>query len=274
MVPTSLAVPAPAPLVAPGVPIEGLEGLGQRDFVIPRWNLIQPTSQFDGAEQHVGQWRNSITGEFRAVLDVVILSISPSRVLWSGDRSEQHPECTSRDAVTGSEYGACAACQFNPQANRDLAAALRDGQKELKACSYGYTYLVADRETSEVAIIGVRGTSLRAVRPLQTQFLSKRRPTYTAGVRLATRLEKNDRGKFVVLDPQVEAWFEPSEIEPWQALARATRGLGSQEPEVVVEEAHAEPEAAPATPEPPTQPTPRAQAARRAAPVREGDLPF
>src|SRR5579885_738271 len=106
--------------------LEGLEDLGQRDFVLPRWSLIQPTSRKEGADEHVGQFLRNIDGEFRAELLTVILKVSPTRLLWSGDPTETQPECVSRDAVTGSVYGACARCQFNPSASPDLMRDLQE----------------------------------------------------------------------------------------------------------------------------------------------------
>jgi hypothetical protein len=223
---STTGTPAIAELAGRGR-IEGLEALGQRDYILPRWSLVQPTSRRDGADEHVGQFVRNIDGEFRPYLDTVILRVSPTRILWSGDPSETQPECVSRDGITGSVYGACASCQFNPSANpallQEIAAARREGRLPLhKVCNYGYTFvLVDDLESGSVALLGAMGTSVRPAKTLNTQFLMRRRPPYSAIVRWEAVRQTNERGKFYVLQPSIRQWLDSEATARWRELYQA-----------------------------------------------------
>lgn len=214
-------------LAAPtGYGIEGMEGIGQADVVIPRYAIVQPTSRADGVEGHEGQFRRNTDGAFRAQLECVVLTISPTRLLWSGDQTERRPECVSRDALTGSVYGACNACDFNQQANPQIIADRRQGI-DVKACSYGYSYLLADdpENPESMAFFGVMGTSVRPAKLLHSQFVQRRRPPFSAVVRFSTALEKNDKGKFYVLKAEVARWLDEAETAAWRESFQLTRGM-------------------------------------------------
>lgn len=209
------------PLAMPGhFELEGFEDLGQGDIILPRWSIIQPTSKKPGADDHVGQFQRNIDGEFRPHLDVVLLKVSPTRLLWSGDTSDTRPECFSRDAVNGSAYGVCAQCQFNVQVN----PALRD-QSDAKICNFGYTLLtVDDVEAGTMALIGAMGTSVRPVKVLTTQFVQRKRPAFSAVVRLEVERVTNEKGKFYVLKPSIREWLDQERMAPWRELFLSLKG--------------------------------------------------
>lgn len=277
MVSNAIARPEPSGLVAPGgYGIEGMEGIGQADVVIPRWNIVQPTSKQDGVEGHEGQFRRNTDGAFASQLQAVILTISPTRLLWSDDLTERRPECVSRDAVTGSlprnergEYGACASCAFNIQANAQLAADRRAGT-DVKVCGYGYTYLLADdpvENPQSMALFGVMGVSVRPAKLLNSLFVAKRRPPFSALVQFSTVLEKNDKGKYYVLKAEVQDWLKDEEVAAWREQFLMARGLAYREFEE--EDAPAEPVAAA-----PVAPTPAPKAAAKKAADPDADVPF
>jgi hypothetical protein len=187
--------------------------------------LIQPTSRKVGTEGHAGGFIRNIDGEVRASLDIVILSVNPSRLLWSGDLNDKRPECFSRDAVAGSVYGACNACAFNPSVNSQLMAAIKGGSNP-KSCSFGYTWLVIDDvEAATPALVGAMGTSVRPAKILVSQFVQRQRPPFTALVSLESERQTNDRGKFYVLKPTITRWFGDDEIAPWRALYQTLKGV-------------------------------------------------
>jgi hypothetical protein len=208
---------APMATIQPGLGafgIEGLEGVGQQDIILPRWSVVQPTSKFEGADEHVGYFRKNLDGSYVKELDVVVLTVDASRILWSGDLQDKQPECVSRDTVHGSlprnehgMYGACASCAFNPQHNRELMEQRQSGQ-QVKACGYGYNMLVASAEEPHApALFGVMGTSVRPIKTLISQFAERRTSPFSAIVRFTTEKQTNDRGKFYVLTPTVIRWF-------------------------------------------------------------------
>lgn len=205
--------------------VEGLEDLDSRDFILPRWSLIQPTSKKDGADEHVGQFMRNLDGAFREHLDVVILKVSPSRLLWTGDLADKRPECFSRDGKEGSIYGACGQCQFNPQVNRQLLDELKAGNTTLKACGYGYTYvLVDDQETGSLALLGAMGTSVRPAKILNSQFQMEHRSPFSCVVRIASEKQTNDRGKFYVLKPSIIEKLDAERTAVWRARYQELAG--------------------------------------------------
>lgn len=230
---------------ATGYQIEGMEGLTQQDIVIPRWSLVQPTSKFDGAEGHEGEFRRNIDGAFAKALNVVILQISPTRLLWSGDLTDRGPECASRDAVHGSVYGLCSQCEFNPQVNPGLLRDRRDGAP-VKICGYGYTYLLVDDvEAGSMALFGVMGTGVRPAKTLHSQFVQKRRPPFSALVTLSTALEKNDKGKYYVFKAEVAGWLDEAATKHWREQYQTAGGQQYREFEDEAAAAAVDPDDAP-----------------------------
>lgn len=224
-------------IAAPSLAIEGMEGLTQRDVILPRWSLIQPTSRKPGADDHVGEFLRNLDGEYRDALDVVVLEIQPSRLLWSGDASDTRPECFSRDGHQGSVYGACGSCAFNVSVNPDLLQRLRNGEP-VKACQYGYTYVVVDDlETETPALLGAMGTSVRPSKILNSQFALRKRPPFSALVHVESEKQTNERGKYYVLKLSVKEWLSTEETAHWREMYQALHGATIRDvDEEVVEE--------------------------------------
>lgn len=200
--------------------LEGFEDLGQNDIILPRWSIVQPVSKREGADTHVGQWVRNIDGEFRPLLEVVLLKVSPNRILWSGDLADTQPECVSRDGVAGSAYGACASCSFNVQAN----PALREDPRA-KRCNFGYAMVVCDDvEQGTMALVGAMGTSVRPLKTLTTQFIQRKRPAFGALVTLGTERTTNDKGVFYVIKPAITQWFTDQEAAYWRELYQSVAG--------------------------------------------------
>lgn len=275
---------------------EGFESLDQSDLIIPRWTIVQSTTNYEGSDQHIGEFRRNIDGAYVKTLDVVMLSCARTRLLWSGDLTERRPECFSRDAVIGSQprqilddggegelavYGTCGDCGFNPQFNRELMGQIQRGDI-VKSCNFGYTFLMidnidsADSGMTSMALLGAMGNSVRPCKTLISQFVTRRKPTYSAIVTLDTEKQTNDRGKFYVLKPFVKEWLTGARLQQFAQACAAMKGAAVRDYEV-----EDLPESAPAA-----QPTPTV-AQRRAAPAKpatskhveptdddEGGLPF
>ncbi len=224
-------IPQGGALAAPlgHLDIEGMEGLTQSDIILPRWGIIQPTSQKEGADQHLGQFVRNIDGVFAPQLDVVILQIAPARLLWSGDLNDRKPECFSRDGQNGSRYGPCLNCEFNIQTNPSLQAARQQGSL-LKICSFGYNYiLVDDLAENSLALIGAMGTSVRPAKVLNTQFAMKHRPPFSAIVSFTTDRVVNDKGKFYVLKAAIKSWLSPEDTAKYRARYMEVKGATIRE---------------------------------------------
>jgi len=254
--------------------VEGWEGFDQSDIIVPRWAIVQATASFEGAEKHAGEFRRNIDGEFRPHLHVVIIQPARTRLLWPPDISDRRPECFSRDAINGSRprehtedgdvYGSCLTCDYNAQYNRELMAALQADQI-VRSCGFGYTYLVCDDIESQqsLAFLGAMGTSVRPAKTLNSQFISRRRPPFSAVVLFETERQTNDRGKFYMLKPSILKWLTPAETQPYAELAASLRGVSLRDYEP--EELGDEPAAANGTPVESVaaaEPSPAAQRAR------------
>lgn len=208
-----------------GLGLEGFEDLGQSDIILPRWSIVQPTARMEGAKKHMGEFARNIDGEFRDHLDVILLKVSPNRLLWEGEageafRADRRPECVSRDGVSGSTYGACALCQFNAQANPALF-----NIPNSKRCNFGYALvMVDDPEAGSMALFDAKGNNVRPLKTLTTQFVQRKRPAYSALVRLETTETTNERGSFFVLKPTVANWFDAATAEGWRELYQSVAG--------------------------------------------------
>ncbi len=211
-----------------GFGVEGMEGLDQSDMIVPRYDIIQPTSRKEGSPGH---FYLNLTGETAESILAVILRISRTRVLWSGNPAEKAPECSSADGVVGRTYGACNSCEFNPFINAGLAAELRAG-KNLKACKLGYTYLCAKAGVpEELFLISMYGTSATPAKILNSQFLQKRRSPFMAEVMFKTKPEIGDKGKYFVHQPSIIRWLSPMEYNPYREMSRAMQSVAIREVE-------------------------------------------
>jgi hypothetical protein len=211
-----------------GYGIEGMEGLGVEDMIVPRWDILQPTSRKDGTPGHFSL---NLSGETRETVDAVILKISKTRVLWSGNPQDRVPECSSTDGVTGRTHGECAGCNFS----------LFDPTGVAKVCKQGYTYLCCDPENPEMLfLISMYGSSVSSAKVLNSQFLQKRRSPYTAVVAFKTVVKVGDKGKYFVHEPRITRWLQPAEFAPYQDLSRMMAGVAIREvePEIVAEATH------------------------------------
>jgi hypothetical protein len=212
--------------------LEGFEEVDQSLVILPRWSITQPTSQFENIKGHEGWFHRNIDGAYRERLTGVILQCRQERVLW-GDLGDRRPLCVSRDGgLTGSlprndagEFGACATCAYNVAFNRELSAE-RDRGLPVKICGFGLRFvLVDDLDEGTMALYSAMGTSVRPARTLITQFAQRRRPAYGAVVEFRTAENKNDRGRFYVLDATVQRWLDGAELERFRALYLSLKGV-------------------------------------------------
>lgn len=212
-------------------PNEGFDHVEQSDFILPRWTVVQPSSRMDNAGKHAGEFYRNFDKKFAPTVDVVVLRLHPSRVLF-GDAGEKFPECSSNDGLHGSlprdpetgAYGACASCAYNPMVNAELADERKRGMP-VKACKGGFTYVVVDdREADTLALISLLGTSARAGKMLNTQLRAFGRGMFSGVIRFSTVEQTNDRGRFYVVETQPIAKLEPADIVRYYQKSVAMRG--------------------------------------------------
>lgn len=80
--------------------VPGMENVQPGELRIPLLKLVQGTSRMDGAQAHIGQWHNSVTGEFLDAPELLIIGIAKGRVMFPGQFSaDNKPLCASNDGA-------------------------------------------------------------------------------------------------------------------------------------------------------------------------------
>jgi hypothetical protein len=208
-----------------GFGLEGMDGLGVEDIIVPRWDILQATSKKKGTR---GQFILNITGECQPEVEGVILHVSKTRVLWVKDRAAKMPECSSADGITGRTHGQCVGCEYNFWDETGIA----------KVCKTGYTFLCSDFTNPEnLFLITMGGASNLAAKILISQFPRRKRHPYTAIVCFATVEKEGNMGSFFAHAPRIARWLEGEEYVPFRDISRMMAGVAIREvePDVVAE---------------------------------------
>ncbi len=156
--------------------------LGISDMAIPRLILAQPTSVFEGADQNMGKWFNSVTGEFYENLNIVIVRVVIQRAVFPEPYDASLPIlCASRDAITPyAEYvnkmidgvtinGGCNECPLAEWTEADPIT----GKGKPPRCTLMYVYTGIEADSGMPFSMRLKGTAMTAARKLNflyTQF--------------------------------------------------------------------------------------------------------
>lgn len=218
--------------------VPGMENVQPGELRIPILRLVQGTSRMEGAADHIGQWHNSVTGEFIANPEILIIGVARGRVMFPKDFSaDNEPLCASDDGtdprrefkgqtikrivegrdgpeVMSVKIGegdalACAGCPFGAWGE--------DGTPP--ACQEVATFAGVG-EDGLPAILQLRGTSMKNVAALKTLVAAN-------GIRKSVVLrsirETNDSGTYVVATFGVGG--KPS--KDWQKTALRLAAVGN-----------------------------------------------
>lgn len=184
--------------------MEGMEGIGQEDLMIPRTRVIQPTSKLEG---DAGRFHFSLTGECKPSILAVLLRVKKGRVLWSEIGTSDAPRCASDDGLTprsgGAFDGPCEGCSQSQWG----------AGKTPPACGQTYNFLGADLEDDNAPfMMSLKSSSIKHAKRILSVFVMKRQPLYATPVRIMSTLVTNDKGKFY------EVTFTPTTVEgyDWQ----------------------------------------------------------
>jgi hypothetical protein len=83
------------------IPVAGIENLSPDDFSIPVVKLVQSNTGIDNADELVGQWYRTDTGEVAPELKTLIIGIQKSRILFPSEYSgDGKALCRSDDSIT------------------------------------------------------------------------------------------------------------------------------------------------------------------------------
>jgi hypothetical protein len=256
--------------------VPGMENVQPSELRIPLLKLVQAQSQPDGATEHLGEWHNSVTGEFSSAPEVLIIGVARGRVMFPAQYSaENKPLCGSDDganprqeyigqtikAISEDENGepivvsvtiprTCVGCPF--------AVWGQDGKPP--RCNEVATFAGMLQEGLPV-LMQIKSTGMKNVPNLKTLIAAN-------GIRKAIRLgsvqEKNETGIYYV--PVFLVGGKPN--KEWQATAMRLARLGNlaaRNQQAVIEYEHRQAE--------PPEGAPDA-IDEDAAPYYPDDLPF
>jgi len=201
----------------PAIPEEfagaGLESMDRSDLIIPRAQVIQPTSKLDGRP---GQFHFNLTGECKDEINAVLVNMSKGRVYWSADLAAD-PLCASDDAKTPREaqegYGpTCDVCPY-AQWGEDGAP---------PACRLVYNFLAADLDDDSTPfLLALHGTSVKHAKTVLSAFSLKRKPLFSQPVVISSVEVKNDKGRFYEVVMRPNGGGRPFDWRPFAEMYRA-----------------------------------------------------
>jgi hypothetical protein len=158
------------------VPQEMLEGFNDADLILPRWRI----------DRWSGLFVNDVIGLEEAKLNVVIIRVSKSRILWPDTFSvDGVPLCFSANGLTPENTRIaqnCRICQFSAWG--------KNGEKP--KCTEQFNFLVKD-EWGNIAILSLGRTRLKVAKSLYSLW---RMTATTKIIDLSTEVEKGDKGQY------------------------------------------------------------------------------
>jgi hypothetical protein len=194
---------------------EGFDDFSSQDLQIPVIKIVHGTSKMEGHGKHGGEFWNSVSGEFKPSLNVVVLRMNHVRSLF--ERGNDKPLCLSRDAQQGSTYGACGRCKYNAQVHNDLWGADEDTLR----CDLGYSLMLVDTESAELGLFTASKTNYNAIRKLVTQWkaMKPRRDLYTLVWRFTTVIMEKPGRQWNQLDVTLAKPLNTrADVQPYRDL--------------------------------------------------------
>lgn len=193
-----------------GFDVEGLEGLDQGDTIIPRFQIVQPTSRAasDGLAAP-GTFRSNLASETFEQRRIVPLTITKGRVLF--EEGADQPLCKSDNGAVPSrviERPPCETCcqrvggrlqPVCPKAVWDRSTT----PATPAACSEIYNIMALDVEASESGVpflLAAKGTSIKPVRRLISYLALRRVSPFACQTTMKLAKTRNAKGTFYVLD--------------------------------------------------------------------------
>ena len=199
------------------------QNLDANDVVLPRLQLVQPTSSsITDGDKHIGEWFNSTTGEFFKSLNVVIVGARATRVMFPAVYQPDNAIlCSSPDAIrpspdfVGMLVGGtniperCSECPFSMWTENE-----QTGKGVPPACSVGYLYagLTANEKPMPFSM-NLRGSAMTEAKRLNFMLM-------TSGVgiviEVSSQKKAGQRGNYYI--PQFKAVDKTSP----ELIAKAT----------------------------------------------------
>lgn len=216
--------------------VPGMENVTPQELRVPVLKLVQAQSKMDGASDHVGQWHNSVTGEFLTNPAYLIIGVAKGRVMFPTEyNAENKPTCGSdegkkpREEYVGKEIeqivtnATTGKKQINilviPPSCVDCPFAKWGDDGEPPACSEVNTFAFVG-EDGLPGVFQASRTAMKSAAALKTLVAAN-------GIRKAVRFgsvkESNDTGVYYV--PVFTVAAKPS--KEWQQTALHLVSMGN-----------------------------------------------
>jgi len=171
--------------------LDGLEDIDASDLIIPRLQIVQPTSQMGAT---AGTIYNVATGEEFKELEIVFLAVHKSRVRWliNDDGTvnlKEPPVCRSNDSRNGqgNPGGDCSVCPY----------AMWNGSSKPE-CNLKYNFLGIVMETRQPFLMSVGGASFKQAKLLINKCVRTKKPLYNYIIKLVPELVIGGKGKYYI----------------------------------------------------------------------------
>ncbi len=219
LITTSQNVPATIPEIPAECSMEGMEGIGQADLMVPRMRVLQPTSKLEG---EAGEFHFNLTGETKKTVVAVLLRVQKGRVMWNPDDLAAAPVCASDNAIhprSGGLHSGNYPCAECPQAQWGA-------ENTPPPCSQTYNFLAADTEDDNAPfMLSLSKTSLKHAKRIISVFVLKHKPLWSGPVRIMSILVTSDKGKWY------EVTFTPAPAKgfDWRPYREMYLGMRAME---------------------------------------------
>lgn len=192
--------------LSPDERVDGVEQLSREDISIPRLVLIQATTpDIANSDKHLGEWYNTLTGEFLPEVTAVMMSETMGRACFPRKYSkDSEPLCASDDTLlprpeyhlatikdeslnityTITDQTTCPTCPFSKFGPNN----------EAPMCAKAYNYAMAD-ENGIPFLTRAQRTGTAAGKQINTVALLMGRRKM---IRLSSRKESSDTGQYYV----------------------------------------------------------------------------
>jgi hypothetical protein len=218
-----------------GAERDGLDAFGDLkpdEMILPTMKLVQGTSR-EADPTQAGNFYNTVTKDYKAVLTVAVLAVKRSRSLFKEGDFDAPPLCASDDAVrpreqaeidegpdvktlTGPDCNVCPFAQWGTA---------RGGKGRGQACQLAYNLLCLDLDDDGIYIVRVSGTSIDGFRRYFTAGRMQKTPAYATPTQIGSKMEVFDAGQAYVLTFAQSGSMGSETAQEMRQAAAAYRGV-------------------------------------------------
>ena len=185
----------------------GLSELDAGDLIIPRMNITQPTTPDINADQ-VGKFCVNVTGDFTDKMNVAIIKLTKSRVLFPAKyKRDNEPLCRSHNFQTPADdikdaTPMCNTCGTEPGNDRKHVCAYANWGTDNTPpqCQEVWNLLIVDTDSYMPMFFSLKSTALKPLRKIVSAISmisrAKRMAMWELQFEMTLKKEVNDSGTF------------------------------------------------------------------------------